>query len=60
MKNKHFDFILAAGDDKTDESLFRTLSGSAHTIRVGLSPSQAKYNVSDFSFLLKLLKDLMK
>lgn len=60
MKNKHFDFILAAGDDKTDESLFKTLSGSAYTIRVGLSPSLAKYNVPDFSFLLKLLKVLMK
>lgn len=60
MKNKHFDFILAAGDDKTDESLFKTLSGSAYTIRVGLSPSLAKYNVPDFSFLLKLLKVLVK
>jgi len=60
MKNKHFDFILAAGDDKTDESLFKILPGSAYTIRVGLSPSLAKYNVSDFSFLLKLLKVLVK
>jgi trehalose 6-phosphate synthase/phosphatase len=60
MKDKNFDFILAAGDDKTDESLFKALSGSAYTIRVGLSPSLAKYNVPDFSFLLKLLKDLLK
>ena len=60
MKNKNFDFILAAGDDKTDESLFKALSGSAYTVRIGLSPSLAKYNVTDFSFLLKLLKDLMK
>jgi trehalose 6-phosphate synthase/phosphatase len=60
MKNKHFDFILAAGDDKTDESLFKALYGSAHTIRIGLSPSLARYNAPDFSFLLKLLKVLVK
>ena len=59
MKNKHFQFILAAGDDKTDEALFKTLTGSAYTIRVGLNPSLARYNVSDFSFLLKLLKVLI-
>jgi trehalose 6-phosphate synthase/phosphatase len=58
MKNIHFDFILAAGDDKTDEFLFKALPNSAYTIRVGLSPSLAKYNISDFSLLLKLLKDL--
>jgi len=60
MKNINFDFILAAGDDKTDESLFKALSGSAYTIRIGLSHSLAKYNVTDLSFLLKLLKDLIK
>ncbi len=57
MKNRHFDFILAAGDDKTDEFLFKAIPDSANTIKVGLSPSHAKYNISDFSGLLKLLKE---
>jgi trehalose 6-phosphate synthase/phosphatase len=56
MKNKHFDFILAAGDDRTDELLFKSLPALSYTIRIGLSPSIAKYNISDFSLLLKLLK----
>jgi len=60
MRNKHFDFILAAGDDKTDEVLFKALPDTAFSIRVGLSPSVAKYNVPDFPILLKLLKGLMK
>ena len=60
MKNEHFDFILAAGDDKTDEFLFKALPELAYTIRVGLSPSLAKYNVSDFSVLLNLLNTLSK
>lgn len=58
IRNQHFDFILAAGDDKTDETLFRSLPESAYTVRVGLSPSIAKYNVPDLSLLLKLLKKL--
>jgi trehalose 6-phosphate synthase/phosphatase len=58
MKNQHNDFILAAGDDKTDESLFQVLPDFACTIRIGLKPSIAKYNLSDFSLLLPLLKDL--
>jgi trehalose 6-phosphate synthase/phosphatase len=56
MENQQFDFILAAGDDKTDEALFMALPESAHTIRIGLSPSIAKNNFPDLSFLLKLLK----
>jgi trehalose 6-phosphate synthase/phosphatase len=60
MKNKYFDFILAAGDDKTDESLFSALADSLYTIRVGLSPSLAKYNVPDIAFLMNLLKVLIK
>jgi trehalose 6-phosphate synthase/phosphatase len=58
MKNQQFNFILAAGDDKTDEFIFKALPDSAYTIRVGLSPSIAKYNIADFSLLLKLLKAL--
>jgi trehalose 6-phosphate synthase/phosphatase len=56
MKNESPDFILAAGDDNTDELLFKALSGSAYTIRVGLNQTLAKYSVSNFSLLLNLLK----
>lgn len=58
MKNKHFDFILAAGDDKTDESLFKTLPDKAYSIRVGISHSMAKYYLPDFPSFLKILKIL--
>lgn len=52
------DFILAAGDDKTDEFLFKALPGSAYSIKIGLSPSVAKYNVANFSLFLKFLRFL--
>ena len=58
MKNESFDFILAAGDDSSDEFLFKALPDSAITIRVGLIPTIAKYNATNFSNLLNLLKSL--
>jgi trehalose 6-phosphate synthase/phosphatase len=60
INNNDFDFFLAAGDDKTDEALFKVLNEKGFTIRIGLSPSVAKYNISDLSLFLKLLKDLIK
>ncbi len=58
LHNSEFDFILAAGDDKTDELLFKELPDSAYTIKVGHSHSLARYNVNELSVLLKLLKIL--
>ena len=57
MADQNYDFIFAAGDDKTDEFLFNTLSDTAYTIRVGLSPSLAKYNITEIPVLLKLLEE---
>jgi len=58
MLNGKFDFILAAGDDKTDEFLFKALPDGAYTIRVGLGPSLARFNVAEFPLLLNLLRNL--
>jgi trehalose 6-phosphate synthase/phosphatase len=58
MADQNFGFIFAAGDDKTDEFLYDALPGTACTIRVGLSPSLAKYNVNDIPGLMKLLNEL--
>lgn len=58
MKDQDFDFLLAAGDDKTDEDMFKAMPDLAYTVRVGSSPSFAKYNVADLSDLLGLLKSI--
>jgi trehalose 6-phosphate synthase/phosphatase len=60
LKNENFDFILAAGDDKTDEFLFKSLPDYSISIRVGVSPTLAHYNIPNFSSLLFLLKKLLK
>lgn len=40
-----YDFILAAGDDWTDEDTFSAMPESAYTLKVGYTPSVAKYNI---------------
>jgi trehalose 6-phosphate synthase/phosphatase len=41
----HSEFILAIGDDKTDEDMFRVLADRAVTIKVGPGHSVAQYSI---------------
>ena len=43
--NVKFDFILAMGDDWTDEYTFKVMPDSAYTIKVGTKQTAAKYYV---------------
>ena len=49
------DFILAAGDDRTDEDLFSRLPGRAWTVHVGSGPTRASFVTPDFQSLRRLL-----
>ena len=60
IKNKPFDFIFAVGDDWTDEYMFRELPDTAHTIKVGLKHTAAKYKVESVSAVRTLLTELIK
>ncbi|AFM11044.1 bifunctional alpha,alpha-trehalose-phosphate synthase (UDP-forming)/trehalose-phosphatase [Turneriella parva] len=57
-RHQRYDFILAAGDDTTDEDMFRMLPATSHTIKVGRARSAARYILRDqtevISFLAKL------
>ena len=55
-----YDFILAIGDDKTDEDLFRALPEQALTIKIGVMASLAKYNFKDQQGVLKLMDHLQQ
>ncbi len=55
---RDYDFVLAMGDDTTDEDLFRVLPASAYSIRVGLTQSYARFNVRDQATALALVEDL--
>ena len=54
------DFILAMGDDYTDEDMFRSLPKEAYSIRVGMAQSNARFNLRSTEEALKLLEKLAK
>ena len=49
------DFVMAIGDDWTDEDLFNALSKYPYTVRVGIAESAAHFNLNDHSEVLTLL-----
>jgi len=55
-----WDFILAVGDDWTDEDIFTILPESAYSIKVGLGPSKANFNLDSVMDVRLLLKELTK
>ncbi len=55
---KEYDFILAMGDDWTDEHMFEELPESAVTVKVGHQKTFAAYYVDDVTAARKLLSEL--
>jgi len=60
LKNKTFDFILAMGDDTTDEDTFRELPNEAYTIKIGTISEIARYNLRNQTSVIPFLKRLDK
>jgi trehalose 6-phosphate synthase/phosphatase len=59
LKANDFDFVLAIGDDATDEDMFCRLNESHHfTIRVGLKSTNALYNLIGVSNVYSFLEQL--
>ncbi len=58
LKDQKFDFVMAIGDDWTDEYMFRELPKSAVTIAVGLKNTAASYKVESVNSVRSLLKVL--
>jgi len=54
-----YDFILAIGDDWTDEYMFEELPDSAHTIKVGTQKTAAHYFINDPGKVREVLKSLI-
>ncbi len=47
LSNQYWDFILAVGDDWTEDDVFRSLPSSAFTIKIGSEWGKARYWTSD-------------
>jgi trehalose 6-phosphate synthase/phosphatase len=59
IKKRQHDFILAVGDDRTDEDMFDVLPEYAYSFKVGLSSSLARFNLESQEDVLLLLKKLL-
>lgn len=59
MQSNSYDFILAMGDDWTDEYLFKELPKQTYTIKVGTDRSEAKYFIDNHIEVRKFLHDLL-
>jgi len=60
LSKQKWDFILAAGDDYTDEDLFAVLPESAYSIKVGYGISKARFNLDSVDEFRLLLEKLVK
>jgi trehalose 6-phosphate synthase/phosphatase len=59
LKQAKWDFILAAGDDVTDEDMFASLPDWAYTIKVGRAPTLAKFRQGSPRQMLSFLQHLI-
>jgi trehalose 6-phosphate synthase/phosphatase len=52
------DFVIAIGDDRTDEDMFRLMPAKAFTVKVGAQRSAAQYHLDAVPDVRKLLREL--
>jgi len=60
LSKEMWDFIFAVGDDWTDEDMFGVLPDYAYSIKVGLRPSVARYNLKSPKEVVALLEELVE
>ena len=60
VEQNKYDYILAIGDDKTDEEMFEYLSHNANadTVKVGEGSTLAKYKLDNVNKVISLLQQL--
>ena len=59
LNNYPSDFVMACGDDWTDEDTFKAMPRSAFSIKVGSTSSAARYRVTDHTEIRDILKSLI-
>jgi trehalose 6-phosphate synthase/phosphatase len=58
LDKDNYDYILALGDDHTDEDMFKALPADAYTIKIGSNISAARFYMRDYREVRKLLRTL--
>jgi trehalose 6-phosphate synthase/phosphatase len=59
LGREEYDFVLAVGDDTTDEDMFRALGDKAVTIKIGTGNTAAKFSLTNQSEVIQLLNQLL-
>lgn len=59
IAKEQWGFIMAAGDDRTDEDMFEVIPEGAYSLKVGLSSSFARFNLKSHEDVLLLLGELV-
>lgn len=59
LQSGHYDFILAIGDDTTDDDMFQALPPGSETIKIGHVSESARYNLPLQSDTLPFLQALI-
>lgn len=55
-----YGFMLAAGDNTTDEDMFAAMPPEAYTIKVRFGPTRARFYVENSQALRELLAELVE
>lgn len=58
LQKDKFGFILAIGDDWTDEDMFKALPENAWSVKVGAGPTRARFRLRDYGEVHELLNSL--
>jgi trehalose 6-phosphate synthase/phosphatase len=60
LADKNWGFIMAIGDDYTDEDTFKAMPDTAFTIKVGFNETAAKSNITGVEDVHNLLAKLVE
>jgi trehalose 6-phosphate synthase/phosphatase len=60
LEGEKWDFVIAAGDDYTDEEMFAVMPPKAYSIKVGIGISKARFNVDTVLEFRTLLQELLE
>lgn len=59
LQKDHYDFILAIGDDVTDDDMFQALPSTSVTVKIGTASKNARYNLTAQSEVIPFLQALI-
>ncbi|MCG8582540.1 MAG: bifunctional alpha,alpha-trehalose-phosphate synthase (UDP-forming)/trehalose-phosphatase [Bacteroidales bacterium] len=58
INNEQFEYLMAMGDDWTDEYMFKELPSEAITVKVGIQRTSANYKLESVDAVRKFLRNL--